>query len=171
MCSRSLNGTQVSIADKTAIVALNFAATPSSGEVEFEYSDAGYCNGGRHEGISRWRHGHAFVLRVRGENLAAYVGAHHADLAGRIRYIKVDAEGYDLAVLDSIAALVERERPFIRAEVFKLTSRTQRERLFAFFDDRRYTVHHIESDTNYRGGRLTKADVMRWAHFDVFCTP
>jgi FkbM family methyltransferase len=157
--------------DKTRIVPLNFAATPTAGEVEFEYSDAGFCNGGRHEGISRWRHGHAFTLRVRGENLAAYIDAHHPDASGHLRYVKVDAEGYDLAVLESMAALIERQRPFVRAEVFKLTTRAQRERLFAFLEGRGYTIRHIESDANYRGETLTRADVMRWAHFDIFCTP
>ncbi len=43
---------------KTRIVPLMFAAMPQDGEFEFEYSDAGYCNGGLHEGISRWTHGH-----------------------------------------------------------------------------------------------------------------
>lgn len=154
---------------KTAIVPLNFAATPDSGGIEFEYSDAGFCNGGRHEGISRWRHGHAFTLRVRGENLAAYLDEHHADLRGRIRYIKVDAEGYDLAVLESIASVIDRERPFVRAEVFKLLDRARREQLFAFFATRGYTVFRIEHEANYRGEVLTAADMARWPHFDVFC--
>ena len=43
---------------RTHIVPLMFAAMPEDGEFEFEYSDSGYCNGGFHEGISRWTHGH-----------------------------------------------------------------------------------------------------------------
>lgn len=156
---------------KTAIVALNFAATRQSGDIEFEYSDAGFCNGGRHEGISRWRHGHAFRLKVRGEQLALYLREHYPDLVVRLRYVKVDAEGYDLAVLESIADLIDQVRPFIRAEVFKLTPRTERQRLFAFFERRGYIVHHIVSETDYRGEVITGADVMRWAHFDCFAVP
>jgi FkbM family methyltransferase len=156
---------------KTRIVPLNFAAAPRSGPIEFEYSDAGYCNGGRHEGISRWRHGHAFTLTVRGEHLPTYLASHHADLAGRIRFIKVDAEGYDLMVLESMVGIIEHERPFVRAEVYKHTSRAARERLVDFFVTRGYRLQRIESDTNYRGEPLGAADVMRWQHFDVFATP
>lgn len=58
-----------------------FAATPESGEYEFEYSDAGFCNGRLHEGISKWRHGHAFNLKVRGENLQSYIAETFAALA------------------------------------------------------------------------------------------
>jgi FkbM family methyltransferase len=101
--------------DRTNIVALNFAATAEPGPVTFEYSDAGFCNGGRHEGISRWRHGHAFPLTVRGEHLPTWLAAHQPGLIDRIRFIKVDAEGYDLAVLRSMAGLIDRLRPFIRA--------------------------------------------------------
>jgi FkbM family methyltransferase len=157
--------------EKTAIVPLNFAATTESGAVEFEYSDAGFCNGGRHEGISRWRHGHAFRLKVRGERLGPYLTAHHPDLVGRLRYVKVDAEGYDLSVLESIADLIDQVRPFIRAEVFKLTPNADRQRLFTFFERRDYVVHHVDSETDYRGEVITGADMLRWPHFDCFAVP
>jgi FkbM family methyltransferase len=158
-------------AGKAAILALNFAAAPAKGEMEFEYSDAGFCNGGRHEGISRWRHGHAFTLRVRGEHLPSYLDAHHQDIVGRIRYIKVDAEGYDLAVLESMAPIIDRVRPFVRAEVYKLTSQGQRQQLFAFFESRGYSVRRVEGDTNYFGEQLCAEDMTRWPHFDVFAVP
>jgi FkbM family methyltransferase len=89
---------------KTHIVPLMFAATPEDAELDFEYSDSGFCNGGLHEGISRWKHGHAFTLRVRGRNLAAVLAREYADLLPRIRYIKVDAEGYDATVLSTLTS-------------------------------------------------------------------
>lgn len=157
--------------DKTRIVPLNFAAVREPGPIEFEYSDAGYCNGGRHEGVSRWRHGHAFRLTVRGENLDQYLTAHHADLIGRVRYLKVDAEGYDLTVLESVAGLIDRARPFIRAEVFKLSPPAERARLFAFLSSRGYRVFQFIGETDYRGRELGPDDMGRWPHFDVFCVP
>jgi FkbM family methyltransferase len=158
-------------AGKTSIIPMNFAATAESGPIEFEYSDAGYCNGGRHEGISRWRHGHAFTLTVQGVNLEHYLDAYLPDLVPRLRFIKVDAEGYDLTVLESLAGLIDRTRPFIRAEVFKLTTPAQRDRLHRFFADRSYDVLQLISETDYRGQRLNAADMTRWAHFDVFAIP
>lgn len=157
--------------DRTNIVALNFAATAEPGPVTFEYSDAGFCNGGRHEGISRWRHGHAFPLTVRGEHLPTWLAAHQPGLIDRIRFIKVDAEGYDLAVLRSMAGLIDRLRPFIRAEVYRHLAREPREALLEFFLARGYDVRRIDDDTHDLGEHVTTADVMRWRHFDVFAVP
>lgn len=156
---------------KARIVPLNFAATLTTGPIQFEYSDAGFCNGGRHEGVSRWRHGHAFRLTVRGENLQHYVCTKHPDVVGRLRFIKVDAEGYDLAVLESISGLIEHERPFIRAEVHKLVDEPGRRRLFDFFASRKYVVRRVLADDHYRGEQLSPADMSRWRQFDVWAEP
>ena len=157
--------------DRAVILPLNFAATASAGPVTFEYSDAGFCNGGRHEGISRWRHGHAFPLTVQGEHLPAWLIANRPELVDRIRFVKVDAEGYDLAVLESMAGLIDRLRPFIRAEVYRHLPRARREALVGFFLSRGYGLHRVESDANYLGEPVTPADVMRWRHFDLFAVP
>jgi FkbM family methyltransferase len=157
--------------EKATIVPLNFAATRETGPIEFEYSDSGFCNGGRHEGVSRWRHGHAFTLTVRGENLERYLEDHFPALVPRVRYVKIDAEGYDLAVLESIASLIDRVRPFIRAEVFKFTGLLQRERLFVFLASRGYQILRLIGETDYRGQQLSAGDLLRWPHFDIFCVP
>ena len=158
-------------ADKTAIVALMFAAMPEAGETHFEYSDSGFCNGGLHAGISKWRHGHAFKLKVRGENLEAYLGGHHASLVPRIRLVKVDAEGYDFQVLSSLKNLLAAQKPYVKAEVFKLLDSSQRERLFDLLAGLGYRVHVIESDTKLLGPELKREDVMLRRHYDVFCVP
>ncbi|MEO8069810.1 MAG: FkbM family methyltransferase [Acidobacteriota bacterium] len=157
--------------DSTAILPLNFAATPAPGEFEFQYSDAGYCNGGIHQGTSRWRHGHAFPLKVRGEHLSRYLQAHHADLVPRLRYIKVDAEGFDAAILETLDDVITQTHPYLRAEVHKLTGRAQREAMFDFLVDHGYEVFRFESDVHYRGEPVGRGDLLRWRHYDVFCVP
>lgn len=156
---------------KTAIIPLNFAASAESGLVTFEYSDAGFCNGGRHEGISRWRHGHAFSLQVNGEHLPSWMQSHQPDLIDRVRFIKVDAEGYDLAVLESMSLLIDRLRPFVRAEVYRYLSPARRQALFKFFASRGYDLRRVVDDANYAGKPLTASDMERWRHFDVFAVP
>lgn len=156
---------------KTNIVPLNIAATSEAGPVTFEYSDAGFCNGGRHEGISRWRHGHAFPLTVRGEHVPSYLATHMPDTIDRVRFIKVDAEGYDLAVLESMRDIVERTRPYIRAEVFRHTSMERRVALFDFFEVRGYRVRLVVDEANYEGDVIGRDDMTRWRHFDVFAEP
>jgi FkbM family methyltransferase len=157
--------------DKTNIHPLNFAAMPASGLVEFEYSDAGYCNGGRHEGISKWRHGHAFTLEVRGQNLHDYMHRHVAELIPRVRYVKIDAEGYDLHVLRSIEELLLETRPFVRAEIFGLASPADRLSIVEYLRSLGYHVHRVADETCYRGAVVDAAALQGAEHFDVFAVP
>lgn len=157
--------------EKAHIVPLGFAATPTDGFVEFEYSDEGFCNGGRHEGISSWRHGHTFKLRVQGVNFREYLKARHPADLPRLRYLKVDAEGYDAAVLESLEEIVATHKPYIRAEFYKHLDRPQRERLLGFFERHHYKVHRLESESRLRGDPVTRDKLEEQRHFDVFAVP
>jgi FkbM family methyltransferase len=158
--------------DKAAsIVALPFAATESSGAFEFDYSDEGYCNGGRHQGISRWRHGHAFTLTVQGENLVEYLRAHHPEEAARVRYVKVDVEGADFAILRSLAPLIEAARPCLRLEVYHLLPAADRAEMAAWLRERGYEVFRMEGETRYRGRPVTSEDLAGGEQFDLFGEP
>src|SRR5436190_2005868 len=66
-CNASLNPA------KTSILPLNFAAMRTDGFYEFQYGEEGYCNGGFHEGMSKWLHGSAFKVRVEGRNVQAFL--------------------------------------------------------------------------------------------------
>lgn len=156
---------------KATIIPLMIAATTDPGEFYFEYSDAGFCNGGLHDSISKWRHGHAFRLKVRGENLSLYLAKHFPELVPRIRFVKVDAEGYDYQILASLRSLISTQKPFIKAEVFKHLSLVQRERLFDLLNEFGYDVFMVESDTNYLGVKLERQHVMIRRHYDVFGVP
>jgi len=156
---------------KATIVPLMFAATSEPGDFDFEYSDAGFCNGGRHQDISKWRHGHAFKLKVRGENLQSYMAAHFAELTPRVRLLKVDAEGYDYHVLASLKDLISTCKPFIKAEVFKLLSLDKRKRLYDLLVGLGYDVFVVENDANYLGTRLDRRSLMAQRQYDVFCVP
>lgn len=157
--------------DKTNIIPLMFAATTEDGEYEFEYSDSGFCNGGRHEGISKWRHAHAFKLMVQGRNLESYLSNQYPHLVPRIKFIKIDAEGYDLTILTTLNRLISQYKPYVMAEIYKHTSHAQREQLFQFLTDHGYTIYRVGSESNYLGERVEMAALMQWRHFDIFCVP
>jgi len=76
--------------ESTHIVPLMFAAMPTDGEFEFEYSDEGFCNGGFHPSISAWRHGHFSKLRVQGRNLYEYLRRTSSSVLEKVRFIKID---------------------------------------------------------------------------------
>lgn len=156
---------------KTRIVPLPFAATPEDGPIEFEYSDPGFCNGGRHEGISPWRHAHPFKLTVEGRNLQNYLRAEHSDLIDRLRFIKTDAEGFDTQVLRSLSGIIEETRPYIKAEVYKYTNEFQRLEFYRLLANLGYKLHKTECETNYLGDSVDAGNLMNWRHYDVFCVP
>jgi FkbM family methyltransferase len=157
--------------DKTRIVPLMFAATQEDAEMEFQYSDSGFCNGGRFAGISKWSHGHAFRLKVQGRNLERFLRANYADLIPRIRYIKIDTEGYESAVLDSIGALLAECKPYLKVEVYRKLDDAQRRKLYSNLAAHGYEVRKIISDEDYFGEILGENDFSKWRHFDAFCVP
>jgi FkbM family methyltransferase len=153
------------------IETLMAAATPAQGFVQFEYSDAGFCNGGSHEDIGVLKHGHAYRLDVFGVDLAAELAADYADRLPRLRFVKVDAEGFDLAVIRSLAEIIGQRRPVVKAEVYKLTTTAQRRHLFSFFLERGYRVARVEEEPLGAGRPLDLDDVDRWRHYDILCEP
>lgn len=157
--------------DKTNIVPLMFAATEKDGEFEFNYSDAGFCNGGFHENISKMRHAHAFSLQVKGKNLLSYLQAEHSELIPKIRFIKVDAEGYDYTILKTLDELISAQKPFIKAEVHKLMTPTEREQFYQFLSDFGYKIFLVEEENNYCGQLLKRENLKDRKHFDIFCIP
>lgn len=155
----------------TNIQPLCIAATVADGPIEFEYSDPGFCNGGRHEGISRWRHGHAYKLRVEGRNLEKLLRTDYRDRLTRLRYIKVDAEGYDVHILESIRGVLEEFRPVLKVEFYKHLSTPSRLRLWDLLDGLGYQVHRIEDASDRASQAVAREQVMQWPHFDVHCFP
>lgn len=155
----------------TRIIPLNFAATVKCGEFDSYYSDSGFCNGGLHEDLSRWIHFHTHKLRVSGQNIADFLSKEYPDLVTRIRYIKVDTEGHDLTILLTLANLISQVRPFIRAEVYRHLSAKQRQDFFRVVTNFGYSIHRIESPTQYIGMRLNESNFMNCSHFDIFCVP
>jgi FkbM family methyltransferase len=153
----------------TRITPLMFAAMPQDGDVEFSYSDSGYCNGGFHR-TSRWSHGHFARLRVTGRNLVSWLQREAPDQAARVRYIKVDTEGFDRAVVTSLADLIRVARPFIRSEIHKSMSEQDRTAYFRELQSLGYRLFKWEPD-RYRSEELTERDMTRWRHFDVFAEP
>jgi FkbM family methyltransferase len=108
--------------EKTNIIPLLAAATETNGTFYFQYSDPGFCNGGLHKGISLRKHRHHFKLQVNGIKLEEALRKDYSQWLPKIRYIKMDTEGYDLFVLKSIVGVIDEFHPYIRAEVYEHTT-------------------------------------------------
>jgi FkbM family methyltransferase len=156
---------------KTNIVPLMFAATPEDAEMEFRYSDSGFCNGGRFEGMSKWIHWHAFKLNVQGRNLYSFLQKEFPELVPRIRFIKMDTEGYDPEVLRSLDRLLSECKPFLKVEVYRKLDDARRRELYRLISAHHYAIHKIADDGYEMGETLAERDLSKWRHFDIFCVP
>jgi FkbM family methyltransferase len=158
---------------KATIMPLMLAAMRADGHFEFQYGEAGYCNGGYHEGMSKWLHGSAFTVQVEGRNVPAFLARTYPDLISRLRFIKIDTEGFDLAVLETLEGLIRRQRPLLQVEMFSLRKSTSayRRGLYDFLVGHGYRVHRMEGYENFLGEVITPENLMRWNVYDVFCVP
>ena len=85
--------------------------------------------------------------------------------------VKIDAEGFDKFIVESIRGLIERTRPFLLVDVNKHTSRDQRLELLGLLRGLGYRVERVLSDTDFHGDEITDENLITWKHYDVFCTP
>jgi FkbM family methyltransferase len=147
------------------------AAGVEEGFLEFEYSDSGFCNGGRHEGISAFRHGHAFKQKVFAVNLENELRGDYQDQLPRLSFVKIDTEGYDLYILRSIEGILREFMPVVKAEIFKKTDLNYRMELLSFFVNLGYRVNKIKDEPLVAGEELTKDNLTLDKHFDILAVP
>ena len=147
------------------------AAADRDTVMTFEYSDSGFCNGGRHEGISALRHGHAYNLQVQCIDIEKELRQHYADRLPRLRLVKTDTEGFDLYVLKAMHGILSEFRPIVKAEVFKKTSSDYRQQLLELFEQLDYDVYRMEEEPLTRGPKLTQQNLAELKHYDILCFP
>jgi FkbM family methyltransferase len=147
------------------------AVGQKEGFMDFEYSDSGFCNGGRHKNISSLKHGHGYKLNVFTIDLTKELRSDYTDLLPNLRFIKVDTEGYDLFVLTSIEQLISQYRPIIKSEIFKQTDFHYRCEMLDFFEKLNYTVFKIKEEPLGKGDHLNKENINDLKHFDLLALP
>lgn len=147
------------------------AAGREKGFMEFEYSDSGFCNGGRHEDMSVLTHGHAFKLTVFAVNLEEELRADFNEWLPRFSFLKVDTEGFDLYVLQSITNLLQEYRPVIKTEIFKKTSEDYRRQMLALLEGLGYEVFRISKEPLTKGDRWCSENLEIGAHYDILALP
>ncbi len=156
---------------KTNIAPRCCAATHADGDFVFHYSDAAFCNGG-FRSQQRWRfYRRKHALTIQGRNLLAMLQADFADWLPKLSYIKVDAEGYDRAILASILPIVRERQPVIRTEVYRKLLASERHELFDLLAGAGYRIHRYRGDTQPLGGILKRSDMTCEKHFDVLAVP
>jgi FkbM family methyltransferase len=157
--------------EKTNIVPRCFAATEQDGKFVFHYSDASYCNGGFKSQQRSWFYRRKHPLVVDGRNLLKLLQTEFADWLPRLTYIKVDAEGYDRAILQSLLPILRERRPMIRTEVFRKLLADERYALHDLLAGAGYQLHRYQDTGDPQGQLLSRSDMTREKHFDILAVP
>lgn len=152
------------------IHAHNLAVTDETRKYEFSYNDPGFMNGGAVEKTRGCRHGDAYRIQVDGVQLEMFLDRHYPQLVSRIKYIKIDAEGYDYYILKSMSSLLDRIRPVIHAEVMKGTTIEYRTQMFELLRSKGYDIHLHQSSQNLESIE-SAAGMLVYDNFDISCTP
>ncbi len=152
------------------IIPIPYAATDSDGSFTFDYGDPWFANGGDHTGLSIWQHGSSFKIPVEGRRIEPIVRARFSDRLKRLRYIKTDVEGHDLAVVRSFEGLIREFRPYIKAEIGKLATPDDRNAMYKLLTGYNYTIRMPEGETLF-GPVLTQEDMLKHKAFDIFAVP
>ena len=93
-----------------------------------------------------------------------------AEACPQVRYIKVDTEGFDRAVVPSLAGLIRSARPCIRSEIHKSMPAGDRLAFFGELQSLGYRLFKWQQD-DYRSEELAETSMTRWKHFDLFAEP
>jgi len=155
---------------KARIIPVPYAAAGEEGAMTFHYANPWFTNGGDRSKLPLWHRGAAFAMPVYGVEVERFVRDRHADRLPRLRYIKVDAEGNDLSVLQSIEGLLREFRPYVKAEIIKHSSSTYRVDIHRFLTKLNYKVRLVETDTLF-GRPIEETEMESKKTFDIFATP
>lgn len=128
---------------QTHIVPLPYAISSQEEELFFVSSEASFSNGGvsptRESEHGRFVH----PEKVRAVELDKLLERDFPQWLPKLTFIKVDAEGHDAVILESIAGLIDARRPTVVAEVFRGDSREGKERLFRSLDRPGYELRFV----------------------------
>jgi FkbM family methyltransferase len=155
--------------DKVNIIPLPYAITKDDGEFFFTSSEASFNNGGIAENQSN-RHGNfSLNQKVKGINLEKFLKQNYREKLPQLSFIKVDTEGYDKTVLESITGVLESQKPSVVAECFQKLTKQERSELFELLHSRGYTIYHFdEFDASTKFILIEDHEGMnRWKHFDI----
>jgi FkbM family methyltransferase len=158
--------------EKTNIEPLNCAATVEDGDFYYHSSEASFNNGAISALPNSKSGGFQMKDKVKGINLTKYLEMNLSEWLPKLALIKVDTEGYDKDVLNSLGTVIAKYRPSIIMECFYKLTAKQRTELFDSVARHRYQLFHFDDflSTTPVTEVLTPSDMMRWKHFDIYCT-
>jgi len=143
------------------IIPYNYACTKEKGKFIFNYSDpvkyGTGMNGGFFDSLklgNQIKQFHSYQLEVEGVNVLDFLNENHYNELDKIKFIKIDTEGFDKEILKTLTPLIKENKPVLMVEAFR--SLTQEEILdfwnvLKSFDYEIYDVSPLDNKTDCTG--------------------
>jgi len=143
------------------IIPYNYACTKEKGKFIFNYSDpvkyGTGMNGGFFDSLklgNQIKQFHSYQLEVEGVNVLDFLNENYYNELDKIKFIKIDTEGFDKEVLKTLSPLIKKNKPVLMVEAFR--SLTQEEILdfwnvLKSFDYEIYDVSPLDNKTDCTG--------------------
>lgn len=110
------------------ILPYQLACTKETKKYVFNYTDPKLYGDGSNGGLldtltdKTFKKFHDTQIEVDGVNVADFLNTTHKSDVDDIKFIKIDAEGYDKEILKTLSPIIEKNHPLLMVEAFKLLS-------------------------------------------------
>ncbi len=156
--------------NKTNIIPLNFAATAQDGQFTFGSSDPSYGNGGIVGFTHNRKRNTRYTFQVTGKNLEQYLKQEYAQLLPKLKFIKIDAEGYDKEIIKTIPGIIETYRPYLATECFGPATAAEKIELFDLLTAKRYNLYRTDF-TQKSTTKITRETMAVRSTYDILAIP
>ncbi len=129
---------KMNAANHKNILAVESAITEDDGNYTFHYTDLGLCNGGFAAKLSL--HPYTVPVNVNGVNFERWLEKNAQDLIPRIKYIKIDTEGYDRYIIKSIRNFLLKYRPLLQCELYIYLAPQEKAEIFDTLNALNYKI-------------------------------
>ena len=156
--------------EHTRIIPYHYAITETDDEFYYNSSEASFNNGG----ISRRRHSrhgkYELENKVKGIKLEKFLRQNYPDAIEKLKLIKINTEGYDVAIIKSIANLLSSHQPVIFTECYAHATEEERFEHYQILKTIGYQLYYISSyEIDAELIPLEKKeDMLKWNHFDFY---
>ncbi len=117
--------------------------------------------------MSQWKHGHPYRLRADGRRVSDWITQRYPERISRISFIKIDTEGAELSVLQSMEAILRRQQPTLHLEMHRHAEGPQRQEFLEFLSDLGYEMRRTHGPYDLEAGEsITARNSMAWPHYD-----
>jgi FkbM family methyltransferase len=161
---------QLNNGSRTNIVPIPHAISDRDGTAMFTYGAPSFVNGGLplHTNWLRRRFSATFDIEITTCALLPLIEKEHPRVMENLALIKIDTEGHDHTILQTIESLITATHPAIRSEIFVRTSEKARHAYYDWLTGLGYQIHLYGGDDQFEGPSLSREDMTQKHHFDIF---